>query len=138
MRPHRLHADHVAHDRHLDRLVLALAHNGELDLGIHRAAHFLDRLIEREAVHLLIVELGDDVVGHHAGLGGRRIVDRGDDLHEAVLHGDLDAKSTKLATGLHLNVAQATRIHVARMRVEAGEHAVDRRLDKFVVSGFST
>jgi hypothetical protein len=38
--------------------------DGALGLGVHRTAHFLDRLIERQAVYLLIVELGDDVVGH--------------------------------------------------------------------------
>ena len=127
---HRLHADHVAHDRHVDRLVLTLAHDGELDLGVHRAAHLLDRLIERQAVHLLVVELGDDVVGHHAGFGGGRIVDRRDHLHQAVFHRDLDAEPAELAAGLHLNVAQATWIHVARMRIETSEHAVDRGFDE--------
>ena len=53
-------------------------------------------------MHLLVVELDDDVVGHHAGLGGGRIVDRSDHLHQAVLHRDLDAEPAEFAAGLHL------------------------------------
>jgi hypothetical protein len=30
----------------------------ELDIGVHRAAHVFHGLIERKAMHLLIVELG--------------------------------------------------------------------------------
>ena len=119
--------------RHVDRLVLTLAHDGELDLGVHRAAHLLDRLIKRQALHLLVVELGDDVVGHHAGLGGGRLVDRSDHLHQAVLHRNLDAEPAELAAGLHLHVAEALRIHIARMRIEPGEHAVDRGFDELRV-----
>jgi hypothetical protein len=69
VRAHRAHPDDVARDRHLDRLVLALSHDLELDLGIHRSAHLLDRLVEGQPLHLLVVEIGDDVIGHDAGLG---------------------------------------------------------------------
>ena len=113
-----------------DRLVLPLAHDGELDLGIHRPAHLLDRLIERQAVHLLIVDLGNDVIGHHAGFSGGRIVNRRHHLHQTVFHCDLDTNSAKLAPGLHLNVAQATWIHVARMWIQTSEHAIDRKFDE--------
>src|SRR3954453_22714629 len=99
-------------------LFLALAHDLEFDLGVLRPAHFLDRLVEREPLHRLVVEVRDDVVGHDAGLGGRRLVDRGDDLDQAVLHGHLDAEAAELAAGLHLYVAEALGIHVARMRIE--------------------
>jgi hypothetical protein len=33
---------------------------------------------------LILVDLGDDVVGEQAGLGGGRVVDRRDDLDQAV------------------------------------------------------
>ena len=93
-------------------------------------AHFLDRLIERQAVHRLIVELGNDVVGHDAGLGRGRIVDWRDHLQQAIFHGHLHAKAAELATGFHLYLAKAFWIHVTRMRIEAGEHAVDCRFDE--------
>ena len=105
----------------------------ELDLGVDRAAHLLDRLVEGQALHRLAVEMGDDVVGHDAGLGGGRVVDRRDDLDQAVFHRDLDAEAAELAAGLHLHVAEALRLHVARMRIEPGEHAVDRRFDQLGV-----
>jgi hypothetical protein len=132
-RAHRAHADDVAGDRYLDRLVGALAHDLEPDLGVHRAAHLLDRLVQREALHGFVVEMGDDVVGHHAGLGRRGLVDRRHHLDEAVFHRDLDAEPAELAAGLHLHVAEALRIHVARMRIEPLQHAVDRGLDQLSV-----
>jgi len=58
----------------------ALAHDLELDLRALRPAHLLDRLVEGEALHRLVVEMGYDVVGHHAGFGRRGLVDRRHDL----------------------------------------------------------
>jgi hypothetical protein len=98
-------------------------------------AHFLDRLVQGEPLHRLIVEVRDDVVGHNAGLGGRRLIDGGYDLDQAVLHGHLDAETAELAAGLHLHVAEALGIHVARMRIEPSQHAVDRRFDELAVVG---
>ncbi len=118
--------DHVAGDRDDDRLVLALAHDRELDRGVHRAAHLLDRLVEGQPLDRLAVELGDDVVRQDAGLGGRRVVDRRHHLDQPAFHGDFHAQAAELALGLHLHVAETVGVHVARMRVEPGQHAVDR------------
>ena len=68
-------------------------------------------------------------------LRGRRVVDRRDDLDQAVLHRDLDAEAAELAAGLHLHVAEALGVQVARMRVERGQHAVDRGLDQLGLVG---
>jgi hypothetical protein len=100
-RAHGAHLDAGTGDGHLEGLVLALAHDLEFDLRILRPAHLLDRLVEGEPLHRLIVEVRDDVVGHNTGLGGRRVIDGGYDLDQAVLHGDLDAKTAELAAGLH-------------------------------------
>ena len=104
-----------------------------LILVFDRAAHLLDRLVEGQALHRLVVEMGDDVVGHDAGLGGGRVVDRRHDLDQAVLHRDLDAEAAELAARLHLHVAEALGVHVARMRIEPGQHAVDGRFDQLGV-----
>ena len=132
---HRADANVVAHQRDLDRIVLALADDLQLDLGIDRAAHLLDRLVEGETLHRLVVEIGDDVIGHDAGLGRRRVVDRRDHLDQAVFHRDLDAEAAEFAAGLHLHVAEALRIHVARMRIETGQHAADGGFDQLAVVG---
>ena len=98
--------------------------------GVDRPAHLLDGLVEGQTLDLLVVDMRDDVVGEDAGPRGRGLVDRRDDLDEPFLHGDLDAETAELAAGLHLHVAEAFRVHVARMRIEAGEHAVDGRFDE--------
>jgi len=114
----------------LERLVEALAHDLEADLGVDLPAHLFDGLIEGEALDGLVVEMGDDVAGADARLGGRRLVDRRHDLDQAVFLRDLDAEPAELATDLDLHVAEALRVHVARMRIEPVEHAVDGRFDQ--------
>src|SRR5262249_34472899 len=83
-RAHRADADDVAYDRDIDRLVDTLAHDLQVDLGVDQAAHLLDGLIERKALHRLVVEMRDDVASADAGTRRRRVVDRRNDLHEAV------------------------------------------------------
>ena len=102
---------------------------------LHRAAHLLDRLIEAEPLDQFAVELRDHVVGQYAGLGGGGVVDRGHDLDLAVLHGDFHAEAPELALRLHLHVAEIVGVHVARMRIEARQHAVDRGCDQLGVVG---
>ena len=134
-RAHRADADVVAHQRDFDRIVLALADDLEADLGVDRAAHLLDRLVEGETLHGFVVEIGDDVVGHDAGLRRRGVVDRRDHLDQAVFHRDLDAEPAEFTAGLHLHVAKTLRVHVAGMRIEAGQHARDRGFDQLAVVG---
>ena len=125
-------ADDVAHDLDVEGIILAFAHDGERDRRVDRPAHLVDRLLEREADDLLAVQMRDEVVGLQACLGGRRVVDGGDDLHHAraLLHCHLDAEAAELAARLHLHVAVVLRVQVGRVRVEGGEHAVDRRIDQ--------
>mgnify|MGYP006995074429 CR=1 FL=1 len=86
----------------------------------------------RDARH----HVGDElVVGHDAGLRGRGVVDRRDHLDEAIFGADFDAEAAELAAGLHLHVAEALGVHVARMRIEAGQHARDRGFDQLGVVG---
>jgi hypothetical protein len=133
--PHRAHADDVAGDGDVDRLVGALAHDAQSDLGVDPPAHLFDGLIECHAVHRLVVDMRDHVIGADAGLRRRGIVDRRYDLDEPILHRDLDTEAAELAARLHLHVAEALRIHVARMRVEPVEHPVDCRFDELGVVG---
>src|SRR4029078_8844195 len=53
LRTHRAQTDDIACDRHFDRLVLALAHDGELDLGVHRSTHFLAGLVPGKTLDLV-------------------------------------------------------------------------------------
>ena len=130
MRAHGLDVNEIADDGEILDLLLRAAEDFELHRRVDRAAHLVDRLIERQALRRLVVDRGDDVAGQHARLGGRRIVDRRHHLDEAVLLGHLDAKAAELALRLDLHVAERLGVHVARMGVERGEHAVDRGLDQ--------
>ena len=129
---HRADAHDVALHRHIEGLRV-LAQDGDGDRRVDRAAHQIDGLIERHALDRLAIDLADEIVGLDAGALGRRIVDRRDDLDEAVFHGDLDAEPAEFAAGLHLHVLVGFGIHVARMRIERGQHAVDRRIDQLGV-----
>ena len=122
-----------AGQREIERRRLVLAHDLQPNLGAGRTAHFFHRLAEGEAFDRRAVDLRDDVTRQNSGLGGRRIVDRGHHLEEAVLHVDLHAEAAELAAGLRLHVAVALRIHVARMRIERAENAVDGRGEELPV-----
>ena len=80
--------------------------------------------------------MGDQVAGLHAGTLGRRIVDRRDHLDQAVLQRDLDAEATELTFGLDLHLLVVLRIEILGVRVERGQHAVDRVLDQVEVVDF--
>jgi hypothetical protein len=135
MPAHRPHPDHLAHDRDIDRRVRTLAHDLQTDPGVGRALHLDHGLIEGQPGNGVVVDLGDHVAGHDAGFGGGRIVDRRHHLDEAVFHRDLDAEPAELAMRGLLHVAPALRIHVARMRIERGDHAVDRTFHQLAVVG---
>ncbi len=122
---HRTDLDGLAGELDLDRILRLLALDLQQDGGIDGTAHLVDGLVQGQALDVLAVDLGDDVIGHDAGARGGSLVDGGHDLDEAVFHRDLDAEAAELAAGLHLHVAEALGIHVARMRIEGGQHAVD-------------
>ena len=131
----RPHADDFARDGDVDRLVRALALDLEPGLGIDRTLHLVDGLLERQPLNLVVVDLGDQVAGQDAGLGRRRVVHRRHDLDQAVLHRDLDAEPAELAVGRLLHVLPGLVIHVTRMRVQRGDHAVDGAFDQLAVVG---
>src|SRR6185503_19817109 len=62
--------------------------------------------------------------------------DRGDHLDQAIFHRDFDAEPAEFTARLHLHVAEALRVHVARMRIKAGEHPADGGFDELAVVGF--
>ncbi|MGY4570613.1 hypothetical protein ACVWY5_003683 [Bradyrhizobium sp. USDA 3256] len=132
---HRTDADDLARNRDLDRLVGVLADDLQPDRAVGRALHLVDGLVERHALDLVIVDRGDHVARHDAGARGRRVVDRRHHLDEAVLHGDLDAEPAELAMRGLLHLRPALLVHVAGVRVERGDHAVDRALDELGVLG---
>ena len=120
-----LHLDLVALDGDLERLRLALAQDGELDRGLRLAAHLLDGVVQRHAFHRRFVELDDEVARLDTGAIGGRVLDRGDDLDEAVLHADLDAEATEFTLRRNLQILEGVGVQIGGMRIEIGQHAAD-------------
>ena len=120
MRAHRLDLDHRAGQLDVLRFLLRAAQDLERHRRIGRAAHLVDGLVEGQPLHVLAIDGGDDVARENAAARGRRIVDRGHDLDEAVLLRHFDAEPAELAARLHLHVLEALGVHIARMRIERG------------------
>ncbi|MNQ88019.1 hypothetical protein D3C85_1032680 [compost metagenome] len=121
----RLHADLRARDRDRERAFLALAVDRQRDLGAGLAAHALDRLLQRQAAHGLVVDAGDQVARLDAGAEGGGVLDRVDDLDQAFLLRDLDPQAGKAAARAFLQFLEVLLVQVGRVRVEAGDHALD-------------
>ncbi len=132
-RLHALHLDHVAAHDDLERLLLVLAHDGELHVGVGLAAHLLHGVGEADALQRHFVELDDEIARLHPGAICRRVFDGRDHLHETVLGADLDAEAAEFALGADLKVAIGFLVEERGMRVEAGEHAVDGFLQQLLV-----
>ena len=137
MPTHLVDRDHGARQRHVERLLgrglVGGAQDGERDLAAHRAAHLVDRLVEVEALHRGAVDRGDVIAGFETRLVAGRAIHRRDDLDEAVLHRHFDADAAERSLGLDLHVGEGLGVHVAGVRIEAGDHAVDRGVDQLAV-----
>ena len=129
-RAHRTDLDDGAGDREYQVFLDPAAADRQRDLGVGGAAHLFDRLLQRQPEDRLVVEMGHQVAGLDACALGRRVVDGGDHLDEALLHRDLDAEAAELAAGLDLDFLVALGVVVLRMRVERGDHAFDGCLDQ--------
>ena len=79
------------------------------------------------------VDAGDAVARLDAGLGGGRSVDGRDHFDQPVFLRHFDADAAELTLGGDLHVVIGLGVHIARMRIEAGDHALDRGVDQFAV-----
>ena len=107
--------------------------DGQLDRRARVALHLLDRLVERDVVEELAVDVGDIVAGLDARAPRRRVLGRRDDLHHAVLDRDGEAEAAVIAVRRGLQLVEVRPFLIARMRVERGKHSVDRALDQRLV-----
>jgi hypothetical protein len=122
---HALHADLFADDGDREAAAFVLAEDGEHHLGGRLAAHALDRLVEREALDRGVVDAGDQVTGLETGAECRRALDRGDHLHQAVFHADLDAHADELAGGRLAELLEGLAVEIRRVWIETCDHAAD-------------
>ncbi len=128
----RLHIDRLAHQLDVEG-VFAGAHDGQGDRLADRAAHLLDRIRQLQADHALAVDGGDIVAGLDPGPRRRGVVHGRDHLDRTLVAGHLDAQAAVFAAGLVAHVAIVIGVQIARVRIQRGQHAVDRRLDQLLV-----
>ncbi|MDZ7713412.1 MAG: hypothetical protein U5L06_10000 [Rhodovibrio sp.] len=131
-RAHRLDRDVLALQGDLERL-LAVAAQGDRDLAARLAAHHLDRLAQVELPGRCAGDADDQVARLDVAGRGRRALDRGDHLDEAVLLlGHPQAEAAVFALSVHLHRLELLRREVAGVRVQVGHHAVDRGPDQLL------
>ena len=65
----------------------------------------------------------------------RGVVDGRDDLDDALFHLHFDAEAAELAGGVFLHIGIVDRLHIAGMRIERGQHALERGVDEFALIG---
>ena len=118
-----LHADFLALHCHHQWLVFIFAGDGQRNLGIRFAAHFLDRFVQRQTFDRGAVETGDQVAGLEPGAVGGRILDRRDHLDVAVFHADFDAETDKFAHRAFTQFLEGFLVEIGGMGVERGDHA---------------
>ena len=103
----------------------------EDDGGAGRTSDGSDRLIERDSLGVLAVDMGDDIAGLDAGLISRGVFKRADDFQTAVFVAlDLNANAAEFAlSGLVEFLKIAWPDHAAE-RIEFGESAISKFADQ--------
>ena len=129
----RFDADELAGQREFQRLGRTVAGDCQPDFGSGGTAHLVDRILQRAAEDQFAVEVGDIVAGLDPGARCGRVVDRRDDLDRPVLDADRQAQPAIFARHLIVEILGFGGVHIVGMRIEAGEHAVDRAVDQLLV-----
>ena len=131
-RPDRPDLDEIANNGDIERLLLAALYL-DCHFRANLAAQPFHRLGQLHADDGFIINGNQVILGLQASVRGWRVIDRRDDLDHALFHCDLDTKAAKASFCLLLHFREVLGIEEGRMRVERGQHAGDRRLDKFAV-----
>ena len=113
---------------------ISLALDRQRDPGVRRTPHAIDRIVQRQSEHGLAIECSDDVAGLDPGLKRRRVIDRRDDLDQALILGHFQTEAAELALGLDLHVLERFGVHVGAVRVQSGQHAIDGVFQDFLVA----
>ena len=98
-------------------------------------AHALNRLCDRQTFHRHGVNFGDQVIGHQTCSSSWRVFNGGDNLDQAVFHGDFNAYANECARRALTEFFPSLLVVVGRVRVKVGDHARDGIGDKFFLVG---
>ena len=132
-RAHAADLDNVADDVDLQRLRLAFSQDFQRDLGAGFAPHQADGFGERQPFDRLFIDLDDQVARLDTRALCRRVINRRDHTNKSVLTLYLNAEAAELAGGRDGDVLELVGIQIRRVRVQARQHAANRRLQQRVV-----
>ena len=118
-------ADDLAGEREGQRHFDVLAGDRQHDLRAGFTPHSFDGLVQRQPACHRVVDLDDEVPGLDAGAKRGSVLDRRDDLDDAVFDADFDSQAAKLALGGDLQFLECVGIEEIRVRVQPVDHAVD-------------
>src|SRR4029453_6287180 len=102
-------------------------------LPIYAAAHAVDRIAEVLDVARPVVDGEDAIAGEHAGFVRGRVLDRVDDLDDAVFERDLDADAGVFARGADADLVELLRVEIRRVRIQVRHQTADRRFDELLI-----
>ena len=100
---------------------------------IRLAAHPLDRVGQRHALHRGVVQPDDQIAGANAGPLGGGVVNRRDHLEKAVFLPDLDAQAAEFAGGADLQILERLGVQIGGMRIEIAQHAANGVFQQILV-----
>ena len=127
--------DFLAFEGNVKRLFAGTA-NGQFDFGADLAAHFVDGFVQGKSHNLFAVNTGNVIARFQSRLGGRRVVNRRNNLDDAVFHGNFYAQTAEFSGSLLAHVFKALFVEIAGMRIQRNQHAVNCRLNQFPVRNF--
>ena len=129
----RLELDQAARHIEVEGLVAAGTKHGEADRGAGLAAHAGNRFVEFEAVDQFAIEMGNVVARLDAGFVGRTAAEGRDDLNRAIFADNRQAETGIIAVDHRFEPLEVRSVEIAGMRVQRGQHTVDRAVDQDIV-----
>ena len=130
---HAAHFNHGAGEGNHDGLGRVFAGEGEGDFGARLAAHTLHGIVYAHAAGGGIIDFADVVAALDTGTFGGGVFNRGDHFNEAVFATHFHAQATEFAFGGFLHIGVVFEVHIFGVRVEVGNHALERAFEDFVV-----
>ena len=131
----RVHLDHGAGEFVILGGGGGRADDADVHVGAGFAAEFFHGIADGHFFGGLAVDFHNAITGANAGFETGAVVHRRNDGDVRVLRGNHDAEAAKLAAGVFAEVVEFARLHVLGVRVEGGDHALERAVDEGFVGG---
>ena len=130
---HRLELDDATRDGDVERRVATGTDDRQTDRTAGGPAHLRHGVIELEPVDQLAVDVADVVARLDPGLVRGAALERRHDFHHSFGHLHRDAEALVVAVDHRRQPLEAGAFEIGGVRVERGEHAVDRAANQRLV-----